>query len=445
MLRKIIEWKTQNWNHGKQWAPGLISSLIALLLTATTLMATSGSIVLPYQETQALKKAQALQPLEVLILEHPLSYLKDLSGTIWGIDYERLLSFSRYTGLKVKTQIFKTPEALLAAYRAGKGQIVISRLPLEQETLVPGPYFEEIRKGLFCNKLVKIEKSEQVESIQFIDASWPFKNIIRLVLERKKDCFVSEWREGIFASQPYVQIMKVGELPTSSDYTWYIRDNRDELYDLLSAWQTKASRSGEFTNIDARFEMTLLSLKNSDVRSLQRELLNTFPQYHSAFKEVAQEVKLPWALIAGVAYQESKWNHTATSFTGVKGLMQLTQQTASHMGVSDREDPFQSIWGGARYLKHLWEEWVEIRNPQDRLMITLASYNAGIGHIFDVMEIVRKEGRDPYQWKNIEAALPRLEEPGFCEELPYGCSRGTETVEFVKRSYSFYQLLSVRR
>ena len=36
---------------------------------------------------------------------------------------------------------------------------------------------------------------------------------------------------------------------------------------------------------------------------------------------------------------ESQWDPQATSETGVRGLMQLTEDTARHLGVADRLDP----------------------------------------------------------------------------------------------------------
>ena len=429
-----LEWKTRSKR-----------STVLIFLLGLILMATSGFDLLPFQESEALARAKHFQPIEVLVLENPLSTLKDRTGNNWGIDQERLQSFAKYTGLQMKTVIFKRQEDLIKAFNSGRGQIVISRQQIELDEVVLGPLFEEVRNGLFCRRNLKITSAEDLAGLQFIDAKWPMQKEIKAVQDKKADCLISELREGLFSTQPYFNIAKVGEVPTNFHYAWLVRHSNYDLRDLLNSWYHKAVRNGEFTNIDHRFEMTLKTLGNYEIRAMFQGMASALPQYQSAFREVANEVKLPWTMIAAVAFQESRWNHMAVSFTGVKGLMQLTMQTAEHMGISDREDPFQSIWGGARYLKHLWQEWAEIRNPRDRMLITLASYNAGIAHVFDVMEILKQEGLDPYQWQNIETVLPRLEDPSICEELTYGCARGNETVDFVKRSFSYYQLLSLKR
>ncbi len=416
-----------------------------VLLLVTILMATSGFDLLPFQESEALKRVQSLQPVEILILENPLTSLKDRTGSQWGVDQERLEIFAKYTGLKIRTIVFKKSEDLIKAFHRGRGQIIISRQHLDLEGVVLGPLFEEIRNGLFCHRQLKVTDDRDLADLKLVEARWPMQKEIKDIQNKKFDCLVSELQEGLFATQPYFNIVKVGEIPTRFHYAWQIRHTNIDLQNLLNSWYHKASRNGELTNVNHRFENSLKTLGPYEIRSLFRGLNMDFKLYQSAFQEVALEVKLPWTLLAAVAFQESKWNHSAVSYTGVKGLMQLTKQTAEHMGVSDREDPFQSIWGGSRYLKHLWEEWAEIRNPRDRMLVTLASYNAGIAHMFDVMEILKQKGLNHHQWQNIESFLPKLEDPSVCEELPYGCARGNETLDFVKRTQSYYQLLSLAR
>jgi hypothetical protein len=41
-----------------------------------------------------------------------------------------------------------------------------------------------------------------------------------------------------------------------------------------------------------------------------------------------------------MSYQESHWNPEATSYTGVRGLMMLTEDTAALIGVTARLDPW---------------------------------------------------------------------------------------------------------
>ena len=72
------------------------------------------------------------------------------------------------------------------------------------------------------------------------------------------------------------------------------------------------------------------------------------PQHEQLFREAATEVGVDWRLLAAIGYQESHWNPRAVSPTGVRGIMMLTQHTAEFIGVENRTDARESIFGGAR-------------------------------------------------------------------------------------------------
>ncbi len=60
---------------------------------------------------------------------------------------------------------------------------------------------------------------------------------------------------------------------------------------------------------------------------------------------------MEWRLLAAIAYQESQWDPFATSETGVRGLMQITEDTAKHLGVGDRLNPTAAVLGAAQYVR----------------------------------------------------------------------------------------------
>lgn len=418
--------------------------LLSFLLVGI-IMATAQFEPLPFQQVEALKSAQKLEPIQVLVLENPLTFYKDKSGATWGIDYERLQDFSKKTGLKLDIKRFKNKFSLMKHFNSGKGHIVVSRdNSLELGPISEGPLLEEIEIGLFCHRQFLKKPIDEAQRIKIIE-NLKFEKSIQNILTGKLDCFKSEVRTGLWATQPYAHVQLIQKTKSHDHYTWKIRHDLNDIKILLHSWYRKSMRTGSFETINHRFDLTLYTLKDSDIQRFLARSELILPNYKLAFKDVAREVKLPWALLAAVAYQESQWDPTAVSYTGVKGLMQLTLQTAEHMGVTDREDPFESIWGGSRYLKHLWQEWIDVPNHNDRLMMTLASYNIGIAHMFDVVELLESRGQNPYKWVNIEKVLPELEEKDVHSKLRYGFARGRETVDFVNRSYSFYQLLSLQR
>jgi membrane-bound lytic murein transglycosylase F len=123
--------------------------------------------------------------------------------------------------------------------------------------------------------------------------------------------------------------------------------------------------------------------------------------------------------------------------------MQLTTDTADHVGIEDRTDPQQSIWGGSKYLRYLLNKMPQNLNTKDRMALALAAYNVGYAHLRDAQKLAEKMGRNPYSWHHMKEILPLLAEPEYAEKLEYGFARGYETVEFVERVKSFYSLMTI--
>ena len=59
--------------------------------------------------------------------------------------------------------------------------------------------------------------------------------------------------------------------------------------------------------------------------------------------------------------------------------MMLTEETARALGVADRLDPRESIFGGARYFLLVRNQIPARILEPDRTWMTLAAYNVGIG------------------------------------------------------------------
>ena len=139
-------------------------------------------------------------------------------------------------------------------------------------------------------------------------------------------------------------------------------------------------------------------------------------------------------------YQESHFDPDAESFTGVKGIMQLTSLTAEELGIDNRIDPEQSIMGGVRYLRKLYDYFKDAKNP-DRIYIALASYNVGKGHILDAQRIAKEKGFDPNSWSALRETLPLLRYKSYYRKSKYGYCRGTEPVRYVDRILLYYDIL----
>jgi membrane-bound lytic murein transglycosylase F len=179
-------------------------------------------------------------------------------------------------------------------------------------------------------------------------------------------------------------------------------------------------------------------------QNFEKHANSRLPAYERHFKRYGEQYNIPWTLLAAVAYQESKWDNSAVSHTGVRGLMQITEQTAEHIGIVDRRNPVESIRGGAFYLRYLYEKTPKHLLTSQRWVLALAGYNIGWGHVRDAYRLGAKLKLNANYWDNMQVLLPLLEEKEYYSELIYGYARGNETVDFVENVFTYFNFMNQR-
>ena len=91
--------------------------------------------------------------------------------------------------------------------------------------------------------------------------------------------------------------------------------------------------------------------------------------YRAAFEAAARETRLPLGLLVAVARTESRFDATAQSHAGARGLLQVLPSTAAELRL-DADVPRANVLAGARYLRLMLDRF----GAPDA---ALAAYNAG--------------------------------------------------------------------
>ena len=165
------------------------------------------------------------------------------------------------------------------------------------------------------------------------------------------------------------------------------------------------------------------------------------PKYIGFFKKHTRNSIFSWQLIAALSYQESHWNHRAVSKTQVKGLMMLTKNTATYIGIKDRLDPNESVYGGVKYLENIFKRLPSSILGSDRIWMTLAAYNVGMGHLEDARIITERSGGNPNYWSDVKKYLPLLSKKKYYKKTKYGYARGYEPVIYVERIKAYLDII----
>ncbi len=134
------------------------------------------------------------------------------------------------------------------------------------------------------------------------------------------------------------------------DLAWAVAPARRSLRDEIDRFFTRARKEGLLARYADRYFSHAAQVERIDAGVFQDRLRAVLPSYRRMFEDAQIETGVEWRLLAALAYQESQWDPFATSDTGVRGFMQITEDTARKLGVADRLDPRASTLGAARYI-----------------------------------------------------------------------------------------------
>ncbi len=200
--------------------------------------------------------------------------------------------------------------------------------------------------------------------------------------------------------------------------------------------------NGTLNRLMDRYYGHINRIQPADSEALLEKMQSELPKLRSHFHEAQRLSGIDWRILAAVGYQESHWDPLATSPTGVRGLMMLTEETADRMKVSNRLDSRQSILGGARYIA-LLRDTVPPRIPEpDRTWLALAAYNQGYGHLEDARILTARSGLNADSWLDVRKSYPKLKDPEVYETLKHGYCRGDEAVQFVENVRNYTDIMT---
>ena len=416
-----------------------------------------------------IEQVQALGMLRVATINSPTTYYEGPAGPT-GFEYELAQGLAQELGVELQLLIVATPGEALQAVQTGRAHIAAAGLsitPLRSMavqfsrpilSVTPQLVYRmggskkpdgpaDIGDGLVVARhsagaehlaLLK----QRVATLKWTETEDAETEELLLKVANGEIAYTVAPSDVVAINQRYYPQLRVAfDVAEKQDVAWALAFGADgTLFNRVQHYLSGMSES-DLAQLRDRYFGHVEQVDYLGAVALAEHVDTRLPKYRHLFEKAGRKFGMDWRLLAAIGYQESHWDPAAVSPTGVRGIMQLTAQTAKFLDVANREDPAQSIQGGARYVRRLIDLVPSEVPEPDRTWLALAAYNMGYGHLLDVRDLTRRRGGDPSRWVDIRAALPLLTQPRWYQKTKHGYARGHEAETYVGNVRTYYDML----
>lgn len=423
------------------------------------------------QSPSLLEQVQLSGELRVVTRNSATTYYLGPEGQT-GFEYDLVAQFADYLGVNLVMYAPDRFGAVLPAVRHGTAQFAAAGLsitPERKQTLRFAPPYQTVTQELVYRlgepapatpadlvgkRIAVVAGSSHEDSLRRLQAQYPdlqwtaatdleSADLLAQVAAGELDYTIADSTELAIHQRYYPELRVAFPLHDPEPIAWaFLRSDDDSLYQAAVAFIESIRTDGTLAQLVDRYYGHTEEFDYVGTRIFMDHIDTRLPTYRQWFEQAANEYGLEWQLLAAIGYQESHWNPSAVSPTGVRGLMMLTKVTARALGVDNRRNAEQSIFGGAEYIARLHDSIPERIPEPDRTWLALAAYNVGLGHLEDARILTQQRGGDPDRWMDVRQSLPLLAQRKWYKRTRHGYARGMEPVIYVENIRRYYDTLA---
>lgn len=386
-----------------------------------------------------------------------------------GFEYELAKEYADYLGVNLRIKVVDNWEAMVQDINQGSGAVIaagISITPGRAEEIsfsdgymaiqphiithrnstriydlkdLTGKTIDVVSGSVYQQQLEKLREQGANFIIQ-THADLPAEELIQKVSDREIEVTVANSNIAILHRRHYPWAVMKGKIGDELQLAWAVYPKARQLRDSINAFFKEIKANGRYDEIYNKYYGDTKDFDYVDLAAFHRRMKTRLSRYSPFIKAAARRHGFDWRLIVAQIYQESHLNPWAKSRSGARGLMQLLPKTARSLGVKDVYNPVENINAGVQHLKNLYEHYDGV-SGDDRLLISLAAYNIGQGHIRDARRLAVRKNLDPDRWDSLAKTLPLLRYKKYYKKSKYGYCLGTEPIKYTKQVMIYYDLL----
>lgn len=398
--------------------------------------------------------------LRVSTIATPLTWVEN-GDQVSGLDYELAQQFARYLGVRLTITVRPTIRQLFDDLDAGRADILAAGLlynPERARRYRAGPtYYYQSQQLVYrlgqtapsslaniapgqlgiAPGLAVIDVLNKLKSASYPNLNWHVvdhtssNRLLQQVVDGQLNYTIADSAAIDMFQRIHPQLAVAMDITEEQPVTWFsMRDDDDSLSAAILDFFSLMAKEGVLARLEEKYLGHVGDFDYVDTRTFLRAIDAVLPPLRPLFERYATGID--WRLLAAISYQESHWNALATSPTGVRGLMMLTQSTAQSLGLTNRLNPEQSVSGGARYLQEMMERVPAGVPAGERIWFALAAYNMGYAHMQDARSLTLRQKGNPDSWSDVKQRLPLLSQKRWYSQTTYGYARGHEAYAYVE-------------
>lgn len=422
------------------------------------------------KENSTIAKIKKRNVIRVITLNDPLSFFL-YKGTPKGFHYELSKRYAKSLGVELDLQI--APNYASAVDELKKGTCDLIAMNVKSKANSRGldfsiPFFrsnpvlvqnknnkEQYIKNWLDIKSMKIAISKDspmkqtitnIESELGINIDIMFYNktsqeqMINLVAKHEIPATLADKKIASIAKTYYPQLDISTKAGLPHNISWAVSESARDLLNNINGWLAGFKETSRYKTLFIKYFRNRKSIRNNKTEFIAS--LNQLSPFDDLIKKEAKILGWDWRLLAAVIYTESCFHEDKESTSGAFGVMQLMPITAKHYGISEEASTKEQITVGRKLLQFLGKELKQrMKDTTDLKRFSLASYNAGLGHIQDARRLAIKKSVDQDKWSEIAPIMLQMSNPSYYNDpaVLHGRFRGQESVNYVNKITYIYK------
>ena len=411
--------------------------------------------------------------LTILTIEGATTFYEK-SGVCNGFEFLIANDFAKKLGVELEIKTKMNFEELTLALHAGEGDLIAAnatQTALAQNLLYFSKPYHFVSEQLIYRRgnpkpgkitdlegtmvlsnqptflVTKIKETQQDNPRLFLIDNPSLSNTDKMQMVHTNDYDYSIVDSLSFNMNRHIfHRLAVGiEISEKEPLSWgFLKDGDKSLLSVANLFIHDFITQSKIDDIKQKMFLNPDQFSTSNSQLLEKMENQRLPKYRHIFKKIANQRNFEWELLAAIAYQESHWDALATSPTGVRGLMMLTQDTAIEMKIQNRLDPLQSVLGGAKYLEKLITRLPKRVYHSDRIWLALAAYNFGLRNIEEAIAQTKTANKDPDLWVDVRSLLLHLNKNSRSHAGDAAYTNGKIAVKYVDSIQYYLNYLRLR-